>query len=921
MIRDVLLFFLIKTRKYKVRFFCVLISIQLTGILTYGQNAGKKISDLEVSLLRDTLLMEGNAYAFNNIRVNNTGQSSRSFNIDVILPSDWSKIIDFQKLFTVQPGETLIIPFRVAASSTAQSDKSYTATLNFSMPAENIKEVLTMVCFVKSRSSWKISLPNNSILKQVTGDNAMFPVLIRNSGSVPEQITLNFKDNAGLNIPDILNLNVRPGSDTLIQVNVPADDRFQNAKEVRIIVEATSKSKDKQSAEQIISALNSSLRANKTPWFNLPLTLELVGQNAFSEGKTFTMNGDMTLGFKNERELSLIYQSESLYGASGGQSYYQAHYRSKGFNISVGDQTGFKNFQMIGYGFKSTIPLRKKTQEIQLSAIKSKQYRTSQFTYQHQFTFKKGSLSLENFGFFDPDKGINSYISELMIKRPLGKSTTLGFLQAGGFEDIHQATLSDKRLSSRTALQINSKFNKLSIRSSTDRASKYYPGFNKGLFTTTNDIGLIGKTQYVSAFANINYRGALPDSGVYETLLSLNSHEYGLKYGITKKTWSNYLTASYLAQTEAGADSVKSSTYKLGFAMNKRFGQSAFLNLSVNAGKINLPGLDSVKSTSFSSSGTFQRKNIGVNTRYEYGFSQLGDIHSYLQTGQIPKRLNGNVFIENMFFNKSLQFRNQADFNINYSSKTKNFSVRSDIIFNLRKANAQFKIFYLRTFNKVGGSNINLSIRKNLNLPLPGIRKFETMEVVLFKDINADSLYNDGDEVLPGATVRINGKSFISDEKGKISYKNVSRGVYDLDLTSSALKNWAPKSAYRQSVDIVKETNIFIPFKKIAYFTGKVILNKAPNSTKTFNINNIKILAVSSKGETFTTLTTENGSFSFSLPEDRYEVRIFSSSFDSSFQVAESVLHADLTNQASVQPLEFIVTEQKRQINIRKPNR
>lgn len=920
MINGIFLFFLRKTRGYGICLFCIFSLSQFVATRAYSQNTVKRISDLEVSLLRDTLSLEGNAYVFNNVRVNNTGQATRSFNIDIDLPSEWSKIIDFQKLFTIQPGETLIIPFRIAASPLSVSDKNYTATLKFSLPVENISELITMVCFVKSRSSWKLSLPNNSILKQVTGDKATFPVLIKNSGSVPEQISLNFKDNAGLTIPDIVNLDVRPGGDTIIQVSIPADDRFQNAKEVRIIVEATSKSKEKQSAEQQISALNSILRANKTPWFNLPLTLEILGQNAFSEGKAFTMNGEMTLAFKNEREVSMNYQSESLYGAKGGQSYYLAQYRSKGFHFSAGDQTGFKNFQMIGYGFRSTIQLPQKKQEIQLSAIKSKQYRTSQVTYQHQFTFKKGSFSIENFGFFDPDKGMNSYISELMLRRPLGKSTSLTLLQAGGFEDINQANFTDKRVSSRTALHINSKFKKLNIRSSTDRASKYYPGFNKGLFTTTNDIGILGKVQYLSAFANINYRGALPDSGIYEALLSLNSQEYGLKYGLTRKTWSNYLTASFLSQTEAGADSVKSSTYKLGLAMNKRFGQSAFLNLAINAGKIRLPGLDSVKSTSFSGSGTFQRKNIGVNARYDYGFSQLGDIHSYLQTGLIPERLNGNVFIENSFFNKNLQLRNQGDFNLNYSSNTKNFSLRSDIIFNLRKANAQFKVFYIRTFNKIGGSNINLSIRKNLNLPLPGIRKFETMEVVLFKDINADSIYNDGDEVLPGATVRINGKSFISDDKGKISYKNVTRGVYDLDLTSSALRNWAPRSSYRQSVDINEETNIFIPFKKIAYFTGKVTVNRALNSTKTFSLSNIKIMAVNSKGETFSTLTTENGAFTFSLPEDRYEVRIFSSGFDPSFQVAETVLHADLTGQISNQPLEFVVTEQKRQINIRKPN-
>lgn len=909
-------FFFIKT--CRLWYFCIFIAVQLSTTLAYSQNAVKKISGLEVSLLRDTLTLEGNAFSFNNIRVNNSGQISRTFNIDLDLPSDWSKIIDLQKLFTIQPGETLIIPFRIAASPGSQSDKSYNATLKFSMPNENLSETLTMVCLVKSRSAWKMTLPNNSILKQVTGENANFSVLLRNLGSVPEQISLNFKDNIGLNIPDILNIIVPPGSDSIVQVNIPADDRFQNAREARIIVEASTKSKDKQSAEQLISALNSALRANKTPWFNLPLTLEVVGQNAFTAGETFTMNGQLTLGFKNERELSMNYQSESLYGARGGQSFIQAQYRSKGLNFSAGDQTGFKNFQMIGYGVRGTIPLRNKTQEIQLSAIKSKQYSTSQFTYQHQFTTKKGSLSIENFGFFDPDKGINSYISELMLKRSLGKNTSIGLFQAGGLEDIDQPLFSDRRLSSRTAFQINSKLKKLNIRSSTDRATKYYPGFNKGLFTSTNDITLLGKVQSLSAFANINYRGALPDSGVYEALLSLNSKEYGLKYGLSGKTWSNFLTASFLGQTEAGADSVKSGTYRLGLAMNKRFGQDAFLNLAVNAGKIRLPGLDSVRSTSFNSSGTFQRRNVGINARYEYGFSQLGDIYSFLQTGQIPERLNGNIFIENSIFNKSLQIRNQGDFNLNYSSNDKNFSLRSDIILNLRKSYTQFKLSYLRTFNKIGSSNINLSIRKNLNLPLPGIRKFETMEVVLFKDINADSVYNEGDEVLPGATIRINGKSFISDEKGKISYRNVSRGIYDLDLTMSAQKSWVPRSAFRQSVEVKKETNVFIPFKKTAFFTGRVIVNRASNSTKTFSLENIKIMAVSSKGETFTTLTTQNGSFSFSVPEDRYEVRIFSSSFDSSFQVAESVLFADLASQAEIKPLEFIVTEQRRQINIRK---
>lgn len=904
--------------KYRICFYCIFIFIQFSSIWVYGQNPIKRISDLQISLLKDSLTFEGNAYVFNNIKVNNTGQASHSFNIDLGLPADWFKIIDQQKLFTIQPGEILIIPFRIAASSIAQSDISYTSTLRFLMPLENISEELKMLCFVKPRSLWKISLPNNSILKRITGENATFPVLIRNAGNVSEHISLSFSDNLGFNIPDILNIAVPPGSDKLIQVSLPADDRFRNAKEVRIIVKASSRSKEKQSATQLISALNSSLMANKTPWFNLPLTLEVKARDAFTDGQSYTVNGEFTLGFKEDRALSINFQSASLFGANGGQSLYRAQYRSKGINISVGDQTGFKNFQIVGYGIRSTFPLRKKTQEIQLSAIKSKINNTSQFTYQHQFTLKKGSLSIENYGFFDPDKGVNSYISELLLKRPLGKNTTVSLLQAGGFEDIDQPALTAGRLSSRTTFQLNSKIKKFSIRLNIDKASKYYPGFNKGLFSTTIDIGFVNKAQSYAVFGNMKYRGSLPDSEMLEKLLSLNRKEYGLRYGLIVKTWSNSLSVSVLEQTEAGVDSVKSSTYKLGLAISKRWGENAYLNLAVNLGKISLPGLDSVKSTSFDGGATFQRKNIGVNARYKYGFSQLGDIHSFLRTGQIPERLNGNLFIENSLFNKTLQLRNQVNFNLNHSDNTENFSLKSDVIFNLRKSNVQFKISYLKTFNKIGNSYINLSIRKNLNLPLLGIRKFHTMEITLFKDINDDSIYNEGDEPLSDAIIRINGKAFISDADGKVAYRNVSKGVYNVDLTLSARKSWIPRSAYKQSIDVTKETNIYIPFKKTSFFTGKVILNKATNSNKTFSINNIKIMAVNSTGETFTTLTTVNGSFSFSVPEDRYEVRIFSSFFDSSFQLKESVLIADLKNQTAIEPLQFIINEQKRQINIRK---
>lgn len=81
----------------------------------------------------------------------------------------------------------------------------------------------------------------------------------------------------------------------------------------------------------------------------------------------------------------------------------------------------------------------------------------------------------------------------------------------------------------------------------------------------------------------------------------------------------------------------------------------------------------------------------------------------------------------------------------------------------------------------------------------------------------------------------------------------------------------------------------------------------------------IRLIAVSTSGEVYNTLTNAAGEFFFNLPAGNFTVTLNESVFDDNFRPLETTKLADLINNDHLQ-LQFEIRQKKRRLNLRKTN-
>ncbi|HEY0896897.1 MAG TPA: carboxypeptidase-like regulatory domain-containing protein, partial [Sphingobacteriaceae bacterium] len=213
---------------------------------------------------------------------------------------------------------------------------------------------------------------------------------------------------------------------------------------------------------------------------------------------------------------------------------------------------------------------------------------------------------------------------------------------------------------------------------------------------------------------------------------------------------------------------------------------------------------------------------------------------------------------------------------------------------------------------------LNLSIRKNLNMPLVGLRRYKDLKVVLFKDMNNNSVFDSGDLPISDAKLVISGQRFTTDSKGTVTYRNIGSGDYTLELKQDDnVRGWVAKNGFRQELNVDRSQTWYIPFKESRFISGRVHVVKDGFSKLSFSTAGIRISALNSKGESYSTLTNGEGRFFLNLPADSYLLQINKNVFNEEFRVLQDSFRIDLTGETGGE-IVFEVREKKRAINIRK---
>ena len=157
-------------------------------------------NDLNVVFLKDTVLQEGSTLSFNRANITNNSSVKVAFGVELNFPEGWSTLLDVRKVFTIEPGQTLELPIRVAAPNATLSDRLYAITLLIIKPGIQGRIPYTYIARVKANSKWRVTLLNPDLKLDRINKETYFQLKVSNSGNITQELNLNFNTSLDLKL-------------------------------------------------------------------------------------------------------------------------------------------------------------------------------------------------------------------------------------------------------------------------------------------------------------------------------------------------------------------------------------------------------------------------------------------------------------------------------------------------------------------------------------------------------------------------------------------------------------------------------------------------------------------------------------------------------------------------------------------------
>ena len=655
------------------------------------------------------------------------------------------------------------------------------------------------------------------------------------------------------------------------------------------------------------------------------MSIELVSQNFnIKEQQVYFINSSGTLSFENNRSLSFNFRSHDFYTenfGSGSTRYANIDYLTQHWNISLGDQTEFSNFLIDGFGGR--IEYRSdKGYRFKALGVKSRLGNANQFSLGQELPAgKDGSIINKILANIDIGNKVNSFSDIAEYNKSFGQLGSLALIAGYGTEKIQLPGFTHNGNGQTAGLRYDYTSPKFIARTTNSITTRDFPGLERGVKSSSNEIRYLVKNYFAGAATDYNDRSvSTVDSSQLIYLFGGKASEYGLRGGFNKDRNNITLTASVVDQLQDSVTSILFRSHKLNMNTGLAITKAVTLSLSGNLVKSFTP--DSANSKPFyamNAFGSIQTKGLGLSFRFDKGPLYYSELLAFYQSGLQTSRYQISPYVEKSFFKGALITRLEFNYAHDIPSHVRNYVARMDVNVDLNKRGLSLRFYGNHDFgNKNALNSLNMSIKKNLTTPLLGLQKYRNLKVILFKDNNGNGIYDLNDEAIPEASIRIGNQNFMTNKMGEAFYKNIKQGDYIIDLGQvSNIRGWVAKSGFKPIVTVSRSQDLYIPFQKSKFLSGYLNLIRDPFSKKEFNASNIRISAISSKGESYSTLTNEEGAFFLNLSEDTYLIQINANVFNEDFRALQETFNVDLI-QKNEEKVVFEIRERKRLINIRK---
>jgi outer membrane protein OmpA-like peptidoglycan-associated protein len=955
----------------------VIFNIASTAVLAQFYFLENTTDQLTLEFLNKKLEIQPKQTFFNGVVIKNPSSRKVEFMSKFSYPADWTFIGEKEQRIILNPGDSIIVPFRAAASVQTKGEIGYSIVASINdLNGNVIKNEYSFVTIPKQKS---IIFRPTAKVQYVNRQTNMAEIglYLANNGNIDEEFYLLFSMGnifealGSVNGEYATDIILKPYTDTIFTLPLKYLPKNNITKKDFNPVSVKVTNKDTVINNLIwLKVLEPTYTNYKPDRYNF-LEVELVANNVFNKNNAYYtgyINGNVL--FKNNSDLNYNLKSYGTSFAEDPWKYgrYQITYSTKHLQLQAGDIT--QEMEQSTYGRGGKVYFTNKQNEATILTTRS--VFVNRLTSAAQYVYKfNQKYKAEIGGAFTDDQNIfsNEYSAFAGFSAGTEKLGWLRYRLGVSTIELKNGEQTNSYLGLGMQAYYNYKYRNTIASIRVRYGQPEYSGYTKGKTEITGEvITFLKENDFIKFYTDINQ--SIPVSYTNGQLLSpiyLLSSEGRITYN--KNISKNLLLEGgpmYVHKSSNGFYAYESSIdfgtmgyYGYGRLLYRK-GKATFN--TILQGGYNLVSdypqtyVDSLKANGAIGKLALDDEwlSLKITSYFKYSFFNLGLIYyngpyaipqefRYFNSGYYYKALNIFPYFSYFILPDVLQWIGSINYTYDISAKENRMMLSSEFLGYFGKG---WRAGVLGTYNfqsskdqitsqtsSYGAAYFELKVKKDFGVSQPRY-KYCNLDVYFFKDLNGNGIREKDEPGIKNVlfSIKVNeeelqnleyntashffGTELLSDLDGNVRYENVPNGFYIIEYYPLAEMqgSYSAKESY-QKIYIGKNEKLYIPFYENNKLFGKVVLNRSKLSNLgSIDVSNIKITAEDTHGKKYSSLTDAQGNFSIYVPSvDRYKVHVNNIFFEN-FELEQNDYEVQLNGYKQFE-VNFIFNEKKRKIN------
>lgn len=841
------------------------------------------------------------------------------------------------KTINLAAGDSIFIPVKAIVSTRASAGKESVIEAVFTRTDTQESKSVILPVTINLRKLVKMHLPESNLIYENRGDSLIIPIQLYNEGNTEQQITLAVRyPNSVLDETiETLLVNVRPFSDTLVNVKKEVSRSILNQDDFNISVTALYDSGD-------IVGLGT-IRANSIRQDRRYTPNMAGGQNIFQNNNQISAsyqfsNNDIATYFLYANAQAEINQG-ILYGSVDANYWVQSQetfirntwlgYKQKGYGVQAGNITYFEDLSLLGRGVQAFVQSGLNN-KIEAGAV-DKSFnliddsdtslgKAGWATFTRNGGWASGGYNASVL--YDHDTFAATQNILVSSRHSLVEGQNFRLKAGGAVSNIMSEVTGDNEIGGAGEVQISGKGANMFYSSNNYFSSGYYSGIRKGVLSFNERVQwTLGKYNVWGVLTNLSVN---PKNFGREYFLTSKFSTSRYDIGISRQINSISISATPYYYTDSRTERLSGDVFPRKYNMyaarlalgvnyfNRPTGQN--VNLSLEGGSFTT-NVTAGSEMHFKTSLNYSWKMINVLMFYQHNYFYLGEIISgiHQDNDETYYNLSFTPTLQGQFFNKRLA----VNAGVMYS-KNSTFQEISQFIGRAEfKISDSFTVFghaYYSDLKDIQYSvnTYQIGLTKTFN-PIRIDRNKHDLEVYLYYDKTGKGPADTANIPAAGQIVIIGGKAFKTDSKGMIKYRALPEDTYEVRAVNTNDWHTPPRT-----VLISADTKLEIGLNKTGTVKGTlgyVSTDKSYEITK--RVAGLSVVAIDESGTVFNTKTNDTGGYVLYLPKGNYTLSLEKSGISEYVEVQNNNIQVSVESNESVEA-DFILFVKEKKVETKK---